>query len=704
MLQSGSRSRPSTTPPGDDPSHGPTEPVSPPLDFGAALWRSLPGRLVLISSGLLLLLLAAGRLVDLPFAFDLLRRITWISWLVGSAWFVALAVLRNRKAFLWRVRRKLLLSYVFFGVVPVGLIMAFVLAAAVLLYVTVAAYVFRENYAESVRFIRDVAATSAVEIGRTPTLAASGLERRYDNLSARFPGLSLALVPLPESPGQAPREVLSAGAWTHMSPPSSVPAWVVGRGGFAGTLLIERPAAEPLLFIRAAVPTADGSRMAIADLPIDPRFAAAIREATGVEMGQVGATTCGPPEPTLRQSTTAGWSTFRETVAFLNCTDWASGAEGRLSVALVAPVGEIYAHLAELQAPGAGSPLTDWASVLLQLLWLLGFLFLIIQGSAVVMGALLAKSITSAIHELFEGTERVRTGDFAHRIRIDSKDQLGELAGSFNRMSESIERLLHVEREKQRLDDELRIAREIQKSLLPVHPPVLAGLDIADLCEPAREVGGDYYDFFELAPNILGVLIADVSGKGTSAALYMAELKGIMLALSRSDRSPRNILKHVNGLLAGHLDNRSFITMTYAIIDLDRRVIRLARAGHTPMIIVSSGQAAIVAPDGMVLGLRLPDADRLFDQVLDECELPIATGDVIVLYTDGVTEAMDAAGEMFGDSGLARVVTSQRELSAAGIRERVVREVRAFTGAAEAHDDDMTMVVIKIGDPTVAVS
>ena len=181
------------------------------------------------------------------------------------------------------------------------------------------------------------------------------------------------------------------------------------------------------------------------------------------------------------------------------------------------------------------------------------------------MGALLARSITSAVHELFVGTERVQQGDFAHRIRIDSRDQLGDLAGSFNRMSASIEHLLHVQREKQRLDDELRIAREIQKSLLPVQPPRLAGLDIADLCEPAREVGGDYYDFFELGPRRLGVLIADVSGKGTSAALYMAELKGLMLALSHDERSPRQLLIDVNRLLAEHLDNRSFITMTYAV-------------------------------------------------------------------------------------------------------------------------------------------
>jgi len=299
------------------------------------------------------------------------------------------------------------------------------------------------------------------------------------------------------------------------------------------------------------------------------------------------------------------------------------------------------------------------------------------------------------VHELFEGTERVRQGDFAHRIRIDSRDQLGELAGSFNRMSESIEHLLHVQREKQRLDDELRIAREIQKSLLPVHPPVMAGLDIADYCEPAREVGGDYYDFFTLGPRQLGVMIADVSGKGTSAALYMAELKGIMLALSRADRSPRSVLIEVNRLLAAHLDNRSFITMTYAVIDLDRRSVTLARAGHTPMIRVSGVASDVIVPGGMVLGLRLPGADVLFDRVLHEQELPLAPGDVLVLYTDGVTEATNADGDLFSDESLARVVAAHRDLGAAGIRERVVREVAAFVGAAEAQDD-MTMVLVKV--------
>ena len=142
-------------------------------------------------------------------------------------------------------------------------------------------------------------------------------------------------------------------------------------------------------------------------------------------------------------------------------------------------------------------------------------LFLIIEFVALVMGLALARSITSSIHELFMGTERVRQGDFTHRIDIKhASDQLGELADSFNQMTGSIENLLQTAAEKKRLEEELRIARQIQMSLLPRGPLDVPGLGVTALCVPAREVGGDYYDFFRCPGDRLGVLIADVVGQG----------------------------------------------------------------------------------------------------------------------------------------------------------------------------------------------
>jgi sigma-B regulation protein RsbU (phosphoserine phosphatase) len=651
---------------------------------------------VIVATGVLAVLVAAGLVVSLPVPFDLIRRLAWISWLMASAWLIVVALVRNRAALLWRVRRKLLLSYFFFGLVPVVLIVAFVLAAAVLLYVTVASYVFRESYGDAILQARNIAEASAVEAARTPMQAAAGLERRYENLRGRFPGLSLAVVPV--APGLSPAQIAAAtivaGAWEHAEPPRRIPEWVVAAGGTEGTLVTVRGQGAPAeLVVRAAVPTADGLRMAITDVPVSAELLEATRTDTGVTLESFSASGCGVD--VVATVPADDWSLFRRTVTFVDCIDWEAGTTGRLSFNLVAPVTDLYQRLSALQSAAAGASTTDWGRVLLQLLWLLGGLFLVVQASAIVMGVLLARSITSAIHELFEGTERIRIGDFAHRIHIASKDQLGKLAESFNGMSESIERLLHVEREKQRLDDELRIARQIQMSLLPVRPPAVASLDVADLCEPARAVGGDYYDFFDLGDNRLGVLVADVAGKGTSAALYMAELKGIMVALSRADASPGAVLCRVNRLLVGQLDNRSFITMAYAVIDPVRGVVTVARAGHSPMIVASPGRADIVAPEGMVLGLRLPGAEDLFERVLEEREVPIAPGEVIVFYTDGVTEATAPDGDMFGDDRLARLVAGTSHLSAAGIRERVVRDIRAFTGPGEAHDD-MTMVIVKL--------
>src|SRR5690606_30549993 len=229
--------------------------LSPPLELGAALWRTLPGRIVLVASGLLLMLVVAGWLVDLPIVFDLLRRLAWISWLVASAWLLVVALVRNRAALLWRVRRKLLLTYFFFGLVPVALIVAFVLAAGVLLYVTVASYVFRESLTDTVRTARDIAEASAVEVVRTPAVAATGLERRYENLRERFPGLSLALVPAGAVPGRSVGATIAAGAWEHGVPPERAPRWITERRGFAGlVVVVPRPGAAAQLVVRAVVP------------------------------------------------------------------------------------------------------------------------------------------------------------------------------------------------------------------------------------------------------------------------------------------------------------------------------------------------------------------------------------------------------------------------------------------------------------------
>ena len=212
-------------------------------------------------------------------------------------------------------------------------------------------------------------------------------------------------------------------------------------------------------------------------------------------------------------------------------------------------------------------------------------------------------------------------------------------------MTGRIRGLLVEQNEKRRMEEELRIARSIQMSLLPQGNLSVPGLSISALCAPAREVGGDYYDLLPLRDGRLGLLIADVAGKGTSAALYMAELKGLMLSLSRIHTSPRELLIEANHIISQHLDSRSFITAIYAVIDVEAGILTCARAGHTPFIRIPAAPALqrcarVLAPDGMMLGLNLDKGER-FERALIEVTIPLQEGDLFFFFTDGNSNLMN---------------------------------------------------------------
>ena len=383
-------------------------------------------------------------------------------------------------------------------------------------------------------------------------------------------------------------------------------------------------------------------------------------------------------------------------MAILQGVEWDSGQIVLTTANIEVSIADIYDRLSSAQV----GPY-NFGVLLLGLTLLVALLFLLIEAAALVMGLALARSITGSVHELFAGTEHVRRGDFSHRIEVRTRDQLGELAGSFNQMTASIEDLLRQAEEKKRLEEELRIARAIQMSLLPRGQLAIPGLSVSALCVPAREVGGDYYDFFLLGDDRLGVLIADVSGKGTSAALYMAELKGLMLSLSQTCPSPRELMLTADRIISKNLDSRSFITMTYAVIDLAARTMAYARAGHTPLICRSeavTGEPAvtILTPDGLVLGLRI-DGGELFERLLTEATLPLHRGDVLLFFTDGISEAMNAESDLFGEARLAKLVGEHGHLPADELRERILREIDAFVAGAPQHDD-MTMILLKFED------
>lgn len=254
----------------------------------------------------------------------------------------------------------------------------------------------------------------------------------------------------------------------------------------------------------------------------------------------------------------------------------------------------------------------------------------------------------------------------------------------------------HIRRitERERMSQELEIARNVQMSLLPKQNPFIEGYDIAGICIPALEVGGDYYDFFQLGDGKLGIAIGDVSGKGVPAAIYMTLTKGILQSHASENTSPKDVLNKVNKQMYNNIERNSFVSMFYAVLDMKNHKIRFSRAGHNPAILAqrSGSKNSFLQPKGIAVGL---EAGSKFDRSLEEHEISLESGDVLAFYTDGFTEASTADGDEYGEEQLLDIVTENRDLSANALIQKIVRGVKAFVGNHPQHDD-MTMVVIKV--------
>lgn len=255
---------------------------------------------------------------------------------------------------------------------------------------------------------------------------------------------------------------------------------------------------------------------------------------------------------------------------------------------------------------------------------------------------------------------------------------------------EYVEELAQEERIKQ----ELEIARKVQQSFLPVQTPRFEGLELAAICKPAFETGGDYYDFVPLDDNRIAVTIGDVSGKGIQAAFFMTFVKGILHSLCREIDSPSEILKKTNRLFCENAPRGTFISLVYGIIDLEKQVFHFARAGHNPILRVNSDNGSVkeLQPKGIGIGLTRTDS---FDQNIEEVELDLTDDDVLVLYTDGIVEALNENKKFYGEHRLNNLLLRNKERSAADILQEVSQDVRSYIGDAKQHDD-MTMVIMKL--------
>ncbi|MBN1480937.1 GAF domain-containing protein [candidate division KSB1 bacterium] len=246
---------------------------------------------------------------------------------------------------------------------------------------------------------------------------------------------------------------------------------------------------------------------------------------------------------------------------------------------------------------------------------------------------------------------------------------------------------------KERLEQELKIAHEAQMKLLPKQMPKLAGFELEAVCVTANEVGGDYYDFFELGHNKLGIVIGDVSGKGPSAAFYTAEVKGIMEALAKEALSPQEMLVATNEILYRNFDRKTFISLIYGIIDAESKLFAFCRAGHCPILYVRETRVECerLEPKGLGIGL---DAGPLFQKSLQPQSIQLSSGDTLLLYTDGLTEARNINGEEFGENRLAATLLAVKNKASIDMKKHIVHSVYTFFDGQNAYDD-LTFIIVK---------
>ena len=681
------------------------------------LLRSFPGRVLLAASAIKVQAAVIGTIFPSAWSvLDVIDALGSLALLFVAGYLITKGIIWAKRRLLWRVRRKLILSYIFVGLVPGLLIISFFLIAGFLLFFNVSSYLLQSRVRTLIDQARFTAQSAALEAdhGDPVDVLRSRLQQRQVIAAERYPYTTYAIVPVeglkcPNAavPTGAPAHPMRFGEWRHLPPPDSLARWIQ-CDGFAGLLVYasDGKGGDHRLVVRAvALPDVQTPRFAvIVDVPFSSAIEERLREETGIRIGEITADTQGriPQGQALEGRNVEGVDTGlgQGWVTLFDTTDWETGATQTAVVSMQLNPRAVYERISTLSSGFA------LGQFLLVALAFLGVLFLTIQFVALVIGFVLARQITGAVHDLFTGTEHLRNRDFTYHIPVRARDQLGELAESFNVMTGEITKLIRENAEKARMEQEMLAAREIQQKLLPSGPLNVPGLTVTAFCEPAREVAGDYFDFLTISPTQLGVLIADVSGKGLPAGLYMAQLKILAQSLARTHTSPAEFLKAVNRVVADNIDSKSFITMSYGVIDLVEKRMAFARAGHCPLIRVPGAapaglrKAELITPDGLVLGLKIDDG-AMFDAMIQEVSVPLSPNDLIVFYTDGVSETMNDTFDCYGEPRLAKVLEQYSHLPFEQLRSFLFADLRAFAGNTDQHDD-MTMILLKVEEQPAA--
>jgi anti-anti-sigma factor len=308
---------------------------------------------------------------------------------------------------------------------------------------------------------------------------------------------------------------------------------------------------------------------------------------------------------------------------------------------------------------------------------------------------LLISVFVKPIQALTDGVRAIGEGALNDEIRIDGPEEIGEIARAFNEITQKFREAQHSVVEQERMQKEMQVAQEIQHSLLPGKVPDVSGYDIASLYRAAKEVGGDYYDFVSVDEDTLGVVVADVSGKGVPGSLVMTMIRTALRMEARGSHSAADVMSRMNDFVTEDMKKGMFVTIFYVILDSKNRVISYASAGHNPMVLfrAETDETFFLNPRGFPVGISLPD-ETLFRRSIDVEKIKLKKDDMLVIYTDGVTEAMNEDREQYGEDRLLALIKTCGKKSPDEFIDLLNEDIREFTGGYP-QNDDITVVAVK---------
>lgn len=660
----------------------------------------------------------------------------FLAFLAGVLFFV-LAFGWVKRRILWRLRNRLIVTYVFIGVIPAVLLVGMALITLYGFAGQFAVFVVTSEIHAQLRSLEAVNAAVSNELAarlerRTPPTAESlaGLRKRdaawnRRQVCAWYGDKALALcdeyrgstLALPNFIKEHFRDIVRERNDLHLRVGSSMEV-----AGKRLTVVTSEPFDKELVGNIAK----DMGEITLYETQVTSNEAPSKSDsATKPETGRGTAFDAGksrnaaiqvkgndlPPRFSVGTMPEASGSFDRE-ITFatpLPVVDWKTGEKQQVGAVLqvVSRPSVLYGHLF--------ATLGEFVRGVAIILAGVGIFFAIIELIALIIGTRMTRTVTAAVAQLHEATQHVDRGDFSHRIPVKSQDQLAHLALSFNSMTASIEKLIQEQKEKQRLENELAIAQEVQAQLFPRQVSELESLEVHGFCRPARTVSGDYYDFVTASSHKLILAVGDISGKGISAALLMATIHSAVRAYSMESMpqlrepvavgavggsgrvmaawpegvevSPGALLGLLNHQLYESTPPEKYATLFLGIYDGRSHHLTYTNGGHLPPILISEdGGIRRLEAGGTVVGL--------FDNITyDEGAVEMRAGEIFLAYSDGVTEPENDFGE-FGEDRLIELVRTNRHLPLPQISQIVTLAVDDWIGDKE-QPDDVTLVLAR---------